>query len=365
LLAKKPLVDLASQSVTPTLVIRADATTAIGTGHVMRCLAIAQEWKRRGGRVVFVTHCEIDSILRRIEHAVGPPVRLESHHPSPSDLESTLAVLGPDVAALVLDGYHFDAEYEAAVRLAGTFVMTVDDEGERPTFEADMVLNQNIEAPDLQYNVPEGGIRLLGTRYALLRSEFSEFVRRERFYPFQARNVLVTIGGADPDNHTLAVLRVLDIVHGAVKERIDVTVVVGGANPNRVELEAEIARARYAATLAVDVSDMPRRMAEADVVISAAGTSIWELCYMGVPSLVMAVADNQIGLARGAAAAGAVVSLGDARRLDVASVASVVGELIGDKARRVSLSEHAVTLVDGKGSQRVVDALLSASEARG
>ena len=314
--------------------------------------------------MVFVTHCEIDNLLRRIEHVAGPPVRLESHHPSPSDLQSTLAVLGTDVAALVLDGYHFDAEYERAARSAGALVMTVDDEAERPSFEADIVLNQNIEAPDLQYHLPETATRLLGTQYALLRSEFIDFLREERVHPAHATKVLVTLGGADPDNHTLAVLRALDIVHGVAKEPIDVTVVVGAANPNRVELEAAIGRTRYAATLAVDVSDMPRRMAEADVVISAAGSSIWELCFMGVPSLVMVVADNQIGLARGAAAAGAVVSLGDARELDVASIASALGELIADKARRVSLSEHAVTLVDGKGAQRVVDALLSASEAR-
>ena len=274
-----------------------------------------------------------------------------------------MAVLEQQRCVLILDGYHFDAEYERAARSAGAPVVTIDDDGERPTFEANVVLNQNIEAPDLDYRLPPGGKALLGTQYALLRPEFTESTRAERVHRETATKVLVTMGGADPHNHTLTVLHALDRVSELVEPEIQVTVIVGAANPHRPALEHQIQRARYAADLVYDVSDMPRRMVEADVAISAAGTTVWELCYLAVPSLVVAVAENQIGIARGSAAAGAVINLSAAGGLDVDSMASEISELLTNKEHRVSLSRHAAKLVDGKGAERVVDALVATALA--
>lgn len=327
----------------------------------MRCLAIAQEWKRRGGEVVFVTHCAFESLAGRIESSIGPPVRLGSHHPSPSDLENTLAIVERQGWVVVLDGYHFDAAYERALRALGALVLTIDDEGERQKVEANLLLNQNIEAPNLDYRLPPGGVALLGTRYALLRREFTEPTRKERIHPETATNVLVTMGGADPDNHTLTVLRALDRVCNLVEGNIAVTVIVGAANSHKAVLEQKIRKTRCNVDLVSDVSDMPRRMADADVVVSAAGTTVWELCYLGVPSLVVVVADNQIGIARGTAAVGAVVNLGVASDLEVDSMASVISEVLTDKGRRIVLSRNAAALVDGKGAVRTVDAMLASA----
>ena len=159
----------------PPLLVRADADAARGAGHVMRCLALAQEWQKRGGRVTFIGEIP-QPLIERIKSAGFGCRQITAHHPEPSDLYSTLSVLDDvdrEIEAapwVLLDGYNFDPTYQGMLRAAGARVIVVDDTANCPYYDADLILNHAINAERLGYNCAPDAMLLLGTRYALLRS---------------------------------------------------------------------------------------------------------------------------------------------------------------------------------------------------
>ena len=136
----------------PPLYIRADATTNIGTGHVMRCIALSQAWKDKGGQVVFISHCESKKLQERIIAEGFDFIYIENPHPHPADLDKTIETLStmnyPSSTNdwLVVDGYHFDSMYQKKIKEAGYRLLWIDDYGHADRYYADIVLNQNISA---------------------------------------------------------------------------------------------------------------------------------------------------------------------------------------------------------------------------
>ena len=200
----------------PHLFIRADANVQIGTGHIMRCLALAQAWQDRGGKVTFISRCESKKIQERISDEGFDLLSLEKPYPHPSDLVQTLRALStiqqqPTIKNwLVADGYHFDSMYQKKIKEAGHKLLWIDDYGHTDHYYADIVLNQNVSAEECFYKKRETSTRLLlGTHYVLLRREFIQWQGWEREDPSIARKVLITMGGSDPDNVTLKVIQAL------------------------------------------------------------------------------------------------------------------------------------------------------------
>lgn len=342
----------------PPLLLRADATSAIGTGHLMRCLALAAAWQARGGAVRLLTHCEAEGLTAR---AVGMGIdvqRLPGHHPHPADLPATLAALDAlPGCAVVLDGYHFDLAYQRSARARAAASLVVDDAGGRDGYEADLLLNQNLGAEAIPYELPARCTSLLGPRYALLRPEFLvPGLRRER-QPERVARVVVTMGGADPSNHTGAALEALAAAHAA-QPGFTVTAVVGAANPNLATLRAQVAALPLPVELAVAPEDMPGLLAGADLAISAAGSTLWELAYLGVPTVAVVIADNQRAAASALAARGAV-ALAEEERLEVP-----MKRLLAEHRERDSVAATGRMLVDGQGAARVVAALVNACAGR-
>ncbi len=341
----------------PPLLIRADATTGMGTGHLMRCLALAAAWREQGGAVRLLTHCEPDGLAARAAGMGIDVQRLSGHHPHPADLPATLAALDamPGCAA-ALDGYHFDAAYQRTVRAHAAASLVVDDAGGRDGYEADLLLNQNLGAEALAYRLPAHCAPLLGPRYALLRPEFlAPGLRRER-QPERVARVVVTMGGADPSNHTGAALGALAAAHRA-HPGFAVTAIVGAANPNLPALRAQVASLPMPVTLEVAPEGMPGLLAAADLAVSAAGSTVWELAHLGVPTVAVVIADNQARIAAALDAAGAAVSMGEAP--DALVLTSVITRLLDVQTQRESLAAAARALVDGKGASRVAGALMS------
>ena len=128
-----------------TLFIRADATSQIGSGHVMRCIALAQAWQDQGGRVTFISHCDSDTLRIRIIGEGFNLVSIEKPHPHPSDLTLTLSCINPETtgpntgAWLVLDGYHFTPDYQKAIKDAGIRLLIIDDMNHLPYYHADII----------------------------------------------------------------------------------------------------------------------------------------------------------------------------------------------------------------------------------
>lgn len=334
------------------LVIRVDASTEIGTGHLMRCLALAQAWKDGGNKVTFITNCQSEGLLQRLRDEEFSLHVLTGSHPDPKDWGYTKDILAsyPD-AWVVLDNYHFGEVYQQQVKEAGHPLLVIDDMAHRKHYYADIVLNQNLHAEKLPYSCEPYTRLLLGTRYVLLRREFLARKDRKRQIPGVARHVLVTLGGSDAENHTLKVIQALQKVDIT---GLEATVVVGAGNPHADEVEAAARQNHVPIQLVRDARDMPRLMAWADMAVSSAGSTVWELLFMGTPALVIILADNQRQIAEEVEKQGVARNLGRAANLSVQSLAKSLVLMANDSNLRRKISKNARQLVDGGGAQRVV-----------
>ncbi len=347
------------QASTWRLQVRADASAAVGTGHVMRMLALAQAARRTSGRPAVFFCEELPPALRARLEAEGCEVRMLPSVASPEgDARATLAELEAmgGEAVLVADGYRFGPGFQTALRAGGVRLMVMDDNGENGAYECDWILNQNIHATEAFYRRRPAGARvLLGPRFALLREEFLRAGPASREIPAQARRVLVTMGGADPGNMTGAILTGLAKL-GPVDGEL--CVVLGGGNSRGEEIE-RAARVLPWATVRVarNVIDMAPVLAQADLAVTAGGSTCWEMCLLGLPMLVISIAENQRMLAQGLGAAGAACVAGYAGEFDPDGLGESVADLMADEARRRSLSSAARRLVDGRGCERVLSAL--------
>jgi UDP-2,4-diacetamido-2,4,6-trideoxy-beta-L-altropyranose hydrolase len=343
---------------TGTLVLRADASARIGAGHMMRCFALAQAWQLGGGQVSFLSYCENDALRQRITNADVEVVPIASPHPEPRDLQTTLEALRTRSAGttgnpawLVLDGYHFDPAYQQAVRAARYRLMVIDDIAHWPDYHADILLNQNLGAETLKYNHDPDTALLLGSRYALLRQEFLTWHGWRRETQSMARRVLVTMGGGDSDNVTLKVINALEQVQ---LNGLEAVVVVGGSNPHGESLRSASRNSQVKIRLERDPLNMPELMAWADVAISASGSTCWELAFMGLPSLVVAIADNQLGVAKQLETLGMAVNLGWHRQVTLSQMAQSLKDLLASDERRTALAQRCHAQVDGDGVDRVL-----------
>jgi UDP-2,4-diacetamido-2,4,6-trideoxy-beta-L-altropyranose hydrolase len=352
---------MGSPSDAPPLVIRADADAKIGTGHVVRCLALAEAWQSRGGRVFFLTSCSSEPLRNRIESVGCHVTLLNARHPDPRDLLCTLAaVKGLAVEQrqspwLTLDGYHFDTDYQAAIRSAGYKLLVIDDMAHLARYEATLILNHAITASKLKYRCDHETTLLLGTRYALLRSEFQYWQSFVHPAPEVATNILVTLGGSDAENVTERVLQAMgEIPVPDLKVRI----VVGPAYLHLKQLEDALRRSSLNVRLEMNVTQMAPLMAWADLAIAAGGTTSWELAFMRVPALLLVLANNQQLVANGLAEAGIAQALGMADELTAAEIAHAAQSLMVDRPRREQMSRVGRNAVDGKGAERAAELML-------
>ncbi|MFN8456751.1 MAG: UDP-2,4-diacetamido-2,4,6-trideoxy-beta-L-altropyranose hydrolase [Anaerolineae bacterium] len=339
------------------LLIRADGNSQIGTGHIMRCLALAQAWQAECQNdirmsPVFVMADKAAGLVARLSVENIPVNYLQTRASSQDDAAQTIDQARQIGAKwVVVDGYHFDAAYQQAIKTAGLQLLVIDDYGHAAHYYADIVLNQNIYANESFYPNREAYTRLLlGPQYVLLRREFWPWRGWQREIPPVAYKVLVTLGGSDPDDVTLKVIQALQQVE---VEGLEARVVVGPANPHLVTLQQAVEQLPKVQLL-TEVLNMPELMAWADVAISAGGSTCWELAFMGVPSLVMILADNQQRVAEGLDAAGFAFNLGDPVNLCPTALANAFQELAHQVKPRTASAKCGQELVDGFGRARVI-----------
>jgi UDP-2,4-diacetamido-2,4,6-trideoxy-beta-L-altropyranose hydrolase len=334
------------------LLIRADAGTQIGTGHLMRCLALAQAWRAGGGRAVFLVGQGASLLAGRPGAEEFSARPLDAPAGSREDAGRTAEAAAAERShAVVVDGYAFGADYQRRLKDAGLRLLFVDDHGHAGEYCADLVLNQNIDAAPGPYAKRAAHTRLLlGTRYALLRREFRTHGAWRRAIAPRVRRILVTLGGGDPDNVTLTVIRALRLLDDPALEAV---VVAGGANPHLRALEEAARGARFPIRLVRDVPEMPALMTWADLAVSAGGTTCWEMACLGLPHLVLVLADHQKAIAAGLDRAGSVVSLGEARSCSAEEIAGRLRSLGEDARARDAMSRRGRELVDGQGALRV------------
>ncbi len=387
----------------------------MGTGHVMRCLALAQAWQDAGGQVVYAMAAGIAGVEARLRAESIEVLSLSVPPGSPEDAAATARAAHARRAAwLVLDGYHFDGRYQRAIHEAGLHLLALDDYGHAEHYWADLVLNQDLNAEEGLYYRREPYTKLLlGTQYVLLRREFLRAARPVRDIPERAGKLLVTLGGADPDNVTKNVLRALGETGRGLSQFssrglsqfspdengtvpfLETVVLVGPGNPHWSDLQAEVRSAGgdcpdfragdcpnfrptkmglspsmglspWAAgagnvRLLRDPPNIPELMAWCDLAVTAGGSTLWELAHFGVPSIVLILADNQRPSARLLAERGACLLLGEARQVGPAALSDAIRQLACDGQARAGLSGRIAAIVDGRGAARVCAALATAA----
>lgn len=339
-----------------TLLIRADASSGIGAGHVMRCLALAEHWRERGGAVAFFSDCTAPALLKRIQAAgaeICPVFASRADEAISAVIHAGKTDPGPFLPWVVFDGYQLNSAAQQRVKEAGLPLMCMDDMAHVDHYWADIVVNQTHQASESAYPSREAHTQLLlGARYAILRKEFRAAAICSKNISGNIRNLLITFGGADPDNLTARALEACKGFPG-----LAIRVIVGGANPHVESLRELIRRSGLSAEQLVAVDNMPEQMQWADAAITAAGQTCWELALLGVPALVAAIADNQRPNAEVLDKEGIAIRLGSGTDLTTENIKSGLSLIMDDPSRREQMSARGRALIDGHGVERVVECM--------
>jgi UDP-2,4-diacetamido-2,4,6-trideoxy-beta-L-altropyranose hydrolase len=339
----------------------------MGTGHFMRCLTLADVLQLRGARVLFLSRAlpvylcdmlaakgmEVDvfesDVLSGIPRDLSHSHWLESSQEQDA-ADSILALSGQHWDWLVVDHYALDVRWEAQLRVSAGKIMVIDDLADR-VHDCDVLLDQNFYA-DMQTRyigkVPENCQLLLGPRYALLRDEFRKMRYLVKPRTGVVERILVFFGGVDADNYTRLAISALTEL--AIKN-IHVDVVVGAQHPNRLEIEGVCAAQGY--DCHVQTTRMAELMAAADLAIGAGGSATWERCCMGLPALLVAMADNQIDIAKSLDLLGACIYMGAFEEITISSMSNAIADLLSTKGQLSMISGCASSLVDGMGVVRI------------
>ncbi|WP_338525728.1 UDP-2,4-diacetamido-2,4,6-trideoxy-beta-L-altropyranose hydrolase [Pseudomonas batumici] len=352
------------------VLIRADASPAIGSGHVARCLSLAQVLRQGGAEVVFACRALPGHSLMRIAEqgfrALALPAEYAGEDPgasieAPLPWQADIAALGACLVAeatfdwIVVDHYGLDHAWQTAARQWARQIAAIDDLNNR-RHAVDILFDQNFTAGDPEYanRCLQPCRELFGPHYALIRDEF----RREPVpIALQPRRVLVNFGGLDAAGETWKAMRAL-----ADFSELEVDFIAGTANPMLASIQA-MAAGQPRWRVQTFVSDFAALMARADLFIGAGGGTSWERAVLGLPTLCIAVAENQRANAERLAAAGVHVYLGSSDEVDVDSLRQAIGFLLGNVSLRRSLAEQSRHLVDGLGARRFAVALAGASLA--
>lgn len=330
------------------LVIRADSSDTIGSGHTMRCLAVAEEWSSRGGRVVFACHTLSGLARDRIQRS-----GFELAHIS-SEPDATKQVAAEVEAQWVI--LDLGARAHPQLRALGGDVHTlvVDDLGGSFPRPPTIVVNQNAHAPNTEYHGVPGNSTLLGLDYLLLRDEFLS-VEPATSVAMKCSHVLLALGGSDPMGLLYGLAEALSQI-----AEWTVHVVMPSDHRGSADLRSLHEQTSQVA-LHVD-PEMATLMHEMDLAVTSGGTTVWELAYLGIPAVVGAVSSLEERLTEGLNQLGLYHTIGLLKEVDPRSVAEIALERCLDREWRHVTNEQARNIIDGEGRRRVVDAMLERSE---
>jgi len=334
-------------------VFRADATETLGSGHIMRCMSLAHVLRQRGAEIVFVA-LDIPEHLAALLSSAGHEVErlpADVRGDEDSDAQATLACTR-GAMAYVLDHYALGPQWERQVK-AHAPVLALDDLG-RP-HESNWVLDQNFYAqPQARYAgqlTPETS-PLLGPAYALLRPEFEAGQRRAAVRDQGIRNILVSLGGMDADQITGKALRAIEL---SLPLDVQVAVIVGASYPALDWIQNWCSH-RGNASVHVQVHDMDKYLLAADLAIGAGGSSTWERCACGLPTVTLCLADNQREVIREGIAAGFLWGFDSVPAVE--ELADVLRVLYRAPGQLAHMSRHALSITDARGAKRVADVLM-------
>ena len=352
------------------VVFRVDASNCMGTGHLMRCLTLAEALCERGVETRFVCRAHPGNLIELLQGQSLPVTVLPEPEKIPKanseDYTVWLGVSQAEDAAqtiealnghtpdwLIVDHYGLDADWEQRLRPHTSSIMVIDDLANRP-HDCDLLLDQNFTEENenpYQSLLPENCQILLGPRFSLLKPEYAVYRRTLQPRDGEVRRVLVFFGGSDRRNMTGLTL---DALSAPEFTHLEVDVVIGANNQHQAELEQQITvrpkTNQYA--LRQHLADL---MVQADLAIGAGGATTWERMCLGLPVLMISISENQRPVCEALSRSGLIQYLGDASSVRVMDLAVAIKDFIGNHDRVLALSTQNQLIVDGLGAQRLAE----------
>jgi UDP-2,4-diacetamido-2,4,6-trideoxy-beta-L-altropyranose hydrolase len=333
----------------PGFLFRADASTIIGSGHVMRCLTLARALRSSGADCSFACRTAIGD-LRNVIRAIGFPVyEITSEFDPADDASATLDIVNKlsSIDWLVTDHYGLDLLWEKKLSAAASHLLVINDLAER-SHHCAILLDPNYTESGMERwrGLVDAQCRVLaGPQFALLREEFFTARRQLRHRDGRVKRLLISFGGADSDGAALLVLQALQCLAAQdLLAKIVCEVIAGGANPHRAQLQAMTAALPHG-EFADSVDNMAQRMAAADLALGAGGITMWERCYLGLPCLTVILADNQHTAVEAVARYGAHWNLGRLQNLSVNTIADTLAAVLHDAEALQAASERCLQLM--------------------
>jgi UDP-2,4-diacetamido-2,4,6-trideoxy-beta-L-altropyranose hydrolase len=340
------------------VVFRVDASASIGTGHALRCETLAKALLLHGAECTFVSRFWVDGIRLspEIKHLHLRSVPASSKNwlgvSEETDAVEFREIAGSHFDWIVTDHYFISEVWERHIRTASKNLLVIDDLANR-RHDCDILLDQNlVEAYESRYEtlINSDAQTLLGPKFALLREQFKPAHEMAVAKSGEISNLLVFYGGGDPTGETL---KVAGILGELVESGLKVKFLVGSANQHREKLRRQISEFKNAAYFE-SVSDIVPLLNDSDLCLCAGGTFTWERFSLGVPAIVTAIAENQLGIAKFLGVAGLQVFLGSSKEVSAADILESVIRLRKEPNVVHDFSVRGLSIVDGRGAERVV-----------
>ena len=350
------------------VIFRVDASLQMGTGHVMRCLTLAQVLKENGADAEFICRKHNGNLIDKIRLSGFNVHKLEVFEETEADnklahfhwlgatqqqdADDCIDILKAEKTDwLIVDHYALDEQWQKRLKPYYEKLMVIDDLADRK-HQCDILLDQTFgrQQEDYLAFTTKDCELLLGSQYALLRPEFAKWrphSLKRRSKP-EFKQLLINMGGVDIDNVTESVLDELELCN--LSNDIDITVVMGGSAPHLESVKSKAMTLPWKTEVKVDVDNMAEVMANSDIAIGAAGATTWERCCLGLPTIQIVIANNQITIAKSLAEYGAIKFLES-----IESVSSIINNPTKWMLDISNISRH---VTDGLGIKRVADVLM-------
>lgn len=374
-------VGLAGRYEVMNVLFRCDASIQIGTGHVMRCLTLADELARQGDKCHFICREHKGNLIDLITQKGYKVYKLEAgslNNSNKDEVESTLfhsEWLGTSQAEdakqsidiindikpewLIIDHYALNDYWEQQLRPHCDGILVIDDLADRK-HDCEILLDQTFgrDKQDYQHLVPNHCKVLCGTKYALLRPEFSKW----RQYSLERRknntleHILVNLGGVDKDNLTSKILDTLK--QAPLSDSCKITVVMGSTSPWIDVVKKKAEQLPWPVEVETGVSNMAELMANSDLAIGAAGSTSWERCCLGLPTIMLVIANNQMNIANNLESINAVKVVLNNHNL-AQMINKYLYELIQSPKKLEAMSQSSADVLDGCGTFKVIEKMKS------
>ena len=331
------------------LFIRVDSSPEIGIGHMMRCLTLAQELKNNFDKIIFLTQKDSGNFIGTIMKNEFEVIFIPTTNNDPNIIKNLITAYSENKNFLLIDHYDIDSNFESSLKNIFERIFVIDDLANRK-HDCDLLIDQNYYR-DLNQRyeklIQNGTIALLGPKYAIIRPEFRKINKKAIKKNSQIKKILVSFGGSDPTNECK---KALDALCSIENSKFEIVVVAGIYNHKFEQLKKLYGKYSNI-KIYRHVNDLSRLMLNSDLFIGAGGTTTWERFYMGLPSTVTIISDDQKESIEFLSDMGHIINLGLAKNVTSKTYVQTLQKLNSDLIYNMSL--HNQKLVDGNGSNRI------------